>query len=595
MDINQVIRAASEAPQFRQILQAAQQELTDVAPEQIDELIRLIEFALKNPDKYPEVRRAAIADDMADPKDLPQQFDAATLASVLVVLYKLRDMGGNEPMPMARGGLSHMRTLARQGRLGDTMLAHISPEEAAMLRARGGAGTINPNTGLPQYFSLKKFLKVVLPIALTFIAPGIGTAIGTALGATGAAASALGGAVLGGLTSGLTGGDVLQGALLGGLGGGLGGYVGGGVNEALNLGLGQTGQAILGGALVGGVSGAATGQGFGKGALTGALGAGVGEFAGQMGGELGGRLGSSVAAGGQQFGRALTAGFKPAEALASGALSGLATAATYKPIEPYTGTGLKTKPSDAVLQSLKVPTTDNVGYSPTNVDYSLVGSAPAPGMEGAMGTGVRMSTVDTAPSLKGASTLPNPLNLKNLGTLALIGSMAAGQRPPEVEQAIQTLPPAQQEYFNRPSIQWDWQRMQNDANAKNISLSDFMATYWPQITAGNYNMPTETTSPPPPMRRGGVYAMGGPLGVVARLARGSGSGRDDTINARLSDGEYVMDAETVAMLGDGSTEAGARRLDAMREQLRKHKGKTLARGKFSPNAKSPLAYLKGVV
>jgi hypothetical protein len=53
-----------------------------------------------------------------------------------------------------------------------------------------------------------------------------------------------------------------------------------------------------------------------------------------------------------------------------------------------------------------------------------------------------------------------------------------------------------------------------------------------------------------------------------------------------------MDAETVAMLGDGSTGEGARRLDQMRSALRAHKGKALARGKFSPNAKSPLAYLK---
>ena len=93
---------------------------------------------------------------------------------------------------------------------------------------------------------------------------------------------------------------------------------------------------------------------------------------------------------------------------------------------------------------------------------------------------------------------------------------------------------------------------------------------------------------------GGMYAAGGgALGAVARLVRGGGSGRDDTVNARLSDGEYVMDAETVAMLGDGSTDAGAKRLDAMRAQLRKHKGRVMAKGKFSPNAKSPLAYLKG--
>jgi hypothetical protein len=88
-------------------------------------------------------------------------------------------------------------------------------------------------------------------------------------------------------------------------------------------------------------------------------------------------------------------------------------------------------------------------------------------------------------------------------------------------------------------------------------------------------------------------AHGGVLNVMARFAKGSGSGRDDTIDARLSDGEYVMDAETVAMLGDGSSDEGARRLDKMRNELRQHKGKALAKGKFSPNAKSPLTYLKG--
>jgi hypothetical protein len=55
-----------------------------------------------------------------------------------------------------------------------------------------------------------------------------------------------------------------------------------------------------------------------------------------------------------------------------------------------------------------------------------------------------------------------------------------------------------------------------------------------------------------------------------------------------------MDAETVSMLGDGSVDEGARRLDAMRSKIRKHKGKALARGKFSPNAKQPMAYLSGV-
>ena len=44
------------------------------------------------------------------------------------------------------------KNLASKGRYGDTMLAHINPEEAALLKSRGGAGTINPKTGLPEFY-----------------------------------------------------------------------------------------------------------------------------------------------------------------------------------------------------------------------------------------------------------------------------------------------------------------------------------------------------------------------------------------------------------------------------------------------------------
>ena len=80
---------------------------------------------------------------------------------------------------------------------------------------------------------------------------------------------------------------------------------------------------------------------------------------------------------------------------------------------------------------------------------------------------------------------------------------------------------------------------------------------------------------------GGGYAEGG----------SRGDGRSDHIEALLSPGEFVMDAETVSMLGNGSSEAGARRLEEMRQAVRKQKGGALSKGKFSPDAKSPLAYL----
>ena len=37
------------------------------------------------------------------------------------------------------------------GRGGDTVLAHINPREAAMLKARGGRGSRNPETGLLEF------------------------------------------------------------------------------------------------------------------------------------------------------------------------------------------------------------------------------------------------------------------------------------------------------------------------------------------------------------------------------------------------------------------------------------------------------------
>jgi hypothetical protein len=74
---------------------------------------------------------------------------------------------------------------------------------------------------------------------------------------------------------------------------------------------------------------------------------------------------------------------------------------------------------------------------------------------------------------------------------------------------------------------------------------------------------------------------------------GAGTGRSDDIPAVLSDGEYVMDAETVALLGDGSSKAGAKKLDELRVNLRRHKGANLAKGRFSVNAKSPEKYLAG--
>jgi hypothetical protein len=41
--------------------------------------------------------------------------------------------------------------IRQQGRNGDTVLAHINPIEAQILKDLGGSGRINPKTGIPEF------------------------------------------------------------------------------------------------------------------------------------------------------------------------------------------------------------------------------------------------------------------------------------------------------------------------------------------------------------------------------------------------------------------------------------------------------------
>jgi hypothetical protein len=117
------------------------------------------------------------------------------------------------------------------------------------------------------------------------------------------------------------------------------------------------------------------------------------------------------------------------------------------------------------------------------------------------------------------------------------------------------------------------------------------------VRAPQVALPQPVTTPVPNNPAGpSMYA---PAADDMRFARGgfavegAGDGRDDKIPALLSDGEYVIDAETVALLGNGSNKAGAKLLDSFRVKVRKQKGKKLARGKFSDNAKRPEHYMAG--
>lgn len=586
MDRNTLMQIALSDPQISRAVDAMEAEITrmPVTPEEIAEAIQILEFVLSNPDKYQEVMAAAVRDGLIDADDLPPQFDAVYVMSLLVAFYSLEERMGAQPY--AQGGLAvAARRVAAAGRGGDTMLAHINPREAAMLKAMGGSGTINPSTGLREYKGgfFKSLFKVVAPIALSFIAPGLGTKIGLALGAGATAAPFVGGAILGGLGSAITGGNPLQGAIMGGLGGGFGKALGASVAPGFS----EAAQSAIGSGITGAVGSALTGGN----PLVGGLAGAVGGYAGAGG--FGSGISPAVATGIQTAGNAIASGMDPKTGLILGGLSGVAQGVLGQPRagEP------------APIESRMIPSQSPAEMVVNGMQRGIPGAGgTSPSLTG-MQSGIPVPGASTSPMLTGVTPRPTfsaagptPADtgslfggldassaLKGLAIASAANSLMSA--PPDVQQAVTSLSPQQQEYFNRPSIRWDWNRMQRDANDMNMSLDQYMANYWPQITSGMYNMEVPSGQPMTGMARGGA---------LMRLARGSGSGRADTINARLSDGEYVIDAETVALLGDGSTDEGARRLDKMRNQLRRHKGRDLAKGKFSADAKSPLAYLKGV-
>jgi hypothetical protein len=286
----------------------------ELTPSQLETLIEIFEYVSQNPGQYKTIRQDLINRDFVDPDDLPEEYDAEFLGAILVVLNELKMTAahganaammegppvegmGMQPMAMAEGGLADMAALlAAQGRNGDKMLAHITPEEAEFLKQRGGAGTINPVTGLPEFFlkkifnAVKSVVKGVVNVVKKVVQSPVGRILGTialatVLGPAGVGLSMGTAAGLAGAGTTLMAGGSIKEALIAGAMG----YVGGGGTI-----MGASPVASIGQYLPG-----AAGSALNTGLTTGAIGTGVG----------------------------LVAGMKPADALRMGVMSGASAAA----------------------------------------------------------------------------------------------------------------------------------------------------------------------------------------------------------------------------------------------------------------------------
>jgi hypothetical protein len=92
---------------------------------------------------------------------------------------------------------------------------------------------------------------------------------------------------------------------------------------------------------------------------------------------------------------------------------------------------------------------------------------------------------------------------------------------------------------------------------------------------------------------GGIADLGG-YSDGGRLLRGPGDGVSDSIPAsignrqpaRLADGEFVVPARIVSEIGNGSTEAGARKLYAMMDRVQHARRKTVGKNQVAKNTKA---------
>ena len=119
------------------------------------------------------------------------------------------------------------------------------------------------------------------------------------------------------------------------------------------------------------------------------------------------------------------------------------------------------------------------------------------------------------------------------------------------------------------------------------------------VVGADYEQKTNpyTGEPIPGMAQGGVTGLGGYAdGGIPHLLKGPGDGMSDSIPAtigskqpaRLATGEFVVPADVVSHLGNGSTDAGAKHLYAMMDKVRtartgrKSQGKQINASNYLP-------------
>jgi hypothetical protein len=509
-----------------------------------------------------------------------------------------------------------------------------------LAKAAGGSLTVNPDTGLVEAGFLEDALPVVAAAAATYFtagaaAPYMTAALGSSM-AGGIAAGALAGAGISGLTAAITGRDVGNAALMGGVGGAISGGLGA-YGDANVLSDATQKAAIESGTQVG-TQAATSGVDAAGNAVTMANPTGTGFISGETGLPIDNVLYPNATQAGTNAAQMAPGAARNAalnqlagqnQVFAEGAAQlpgqGLATAPTpsyysgLKPDQYIQKAGILALPAAGLLNTeteslpgedpyvspLKRISSDFQAYVPPQPNPYYRAKYPTYAAEGGImssyqagGPVERMSQMNAAINPQGG--------LYPQGMIDKTQYALPTQRPTSMEVidagAQRTFADGgitQKAYLPKGDA---GKFVDSDPNTRGLSALDAAQQRLKKLGARSGVKMAE-------MPKTGIKSLGGDFSDMAarggvahlgdysdggRLLKGPGDGVSDNIPAtiggkqpaRLADGEFVVPARIVSELGNGSTEAGAKRLYAMMDRVQKARKKTIGKGKIAKDSKS---------
>ena len=415
--------------------------------------------------------------------------------------------------------------LQSHGRGNDTMLIHMTPKEISGLQdlalAHGGSLTVNPHTGLPEAGFLDNILPLIAGVALNALVPGLG-----------AAASGL---LVGGATAAITGD----------------------MEKGLMAGLGAFGGSGIAGSLA--KAGTSTAANAGINALD--------------------DVAINAARGGQDVSQALASSYaQPAQMAAQ---QGLAGAAQQTAQQGALGLPNIAGMGDRLAQMgqgvANIYNTPGAGGQFLKQNIMPIGAAALPmlGQPGLpKGAGREEDEDPTNPFLKRrlspnfASSFPQ----QNYYTPSGLGYAHGGS----IGKKLSDLP---EQRLAPPGMYYGEGIARDYTNTSGLRADEAGQ----QMMEDNFKRARIKPHPKPrtnpiALAQGGLSAASslGSYSDGGRLLKGPGDGMSDSIPAsingeqpaRLGDGEFVVPADVVSHIGNGSTDAGARKLYQMMDEVR---------------------------